>query len=46
MDVNRVHRAVMSVLFLEETTIDFWLIPSLYIKQQSQCGKVGKKIKS
>lgn len=42
MDVNRVHRAVMSVLFLEERTINFWLIPSLYIKQQSQCGKVGK----
>ena len=33
----------MSVLFLEERTIDFWLIPSLYIKQQSQCGQVGKK---
>lgn len=45
MDVNRerVHRAVMSVLFLEKRTIDFWLIPSLYIKQQSQCGQVGKK---
>lgn len=43
MDVNRDSpQSIMSVLFLEERTIDFWLIPSLYIKQQSQCGKVGK----
>lgn len=40
--MDKVYRAVKSFLFLEDGTIDFWLIPSLSIKQQSQCGKVGK----
>ena len=42
MNMDRVYRAVKSFLFLEDGTIDFWLIPSLSIKQQSQCGKVEK----
>lgn len=39
---QELHRAVKPFLFLEDRTIDFWLIPSLSIKEQSQCVKVEK----
>lgn len=42
MNTDRVYRAVKSFLFLEDGTMDFWLLLSLSIKQQSQCGKVEK----